>query len=170
MLDLICVSSVLIVCSSLHFTWEEGRKEKQAFSGPQSSRGAHLTLLPGPSHLPEQVKKLNWKPHARNTLLASLGSAYGGAHTSLRGVSELVCAGRSRGEWRAGNPAGLAGAWWAGEEPGALHGAAMRPPPLLALATLPPALALAGKAGGGCGWLYTPKKALVSAVQAHCGG
>ena len=27
MLDLICVSSVLIVCSSLHFTWRKERKK-----------------------------------------------------------------------------------------------------------------------------------------------
>lgn len=46
MLDLICVSSVLIVCSSLHFTWRKEGRKKKTFSAPQSTRGARLTPLP----------------------------------------------------------------------------------------------------------------------------
>lgn len=61
MLDLICVSSVLIVCSSLHFTWRKEGKKK-AFSAPQSTQGACLTSVPGPSHLAEQVKKSTRNP------------------------------------------------------------------------------------------------------------
>lgn len=61
MLDLICVSSVLIVCSSLLFTWrEEGIKESHSVPCRAPAEQPHPT--PGPGHLPELAEKTRMNP------------------------------------------------------------------------------------------------------------
>lgn len=99
MLDLICVSSVLIVCSSLHFTWEEGRwggGEKRHLVPGRAPEAPASPLCLAPATLLSRLNT-NEKPHARNVLLTSLGSTCGDAHTLLHGTSELFQAGRMEG-------------------------------------------------------------------------